>query len=786
MFFITHVEPVHPLRGTEVRFFLREQSPAGNKSHVVIKEIPHYFCTPPILTSALPGLRQKLQGSPELETLLVEEVKYNRRRSFLRIAGRKEDAAVLPSLFQNISPSQQLRWLYSPTMIVDDPEHIPSPQDIFSGKFRRRYAPLEALVQDSYAVLDIEMEGWEQGKDHIFMAVYLSPHRRIIFHDLPFPQQEQEGFSLESFDSPADLGNKITALLSQEDPLWIYGHNIMKYDQIRMRDHTQSYFPATDGHYPVTKSTQGLGRVITKGRFTLDTYAYHFNYCRLFVDTKLRTLSVKKRPLTAAQQSMEVKAARQGNLEAFQELVYYCIGDGFSSLEVAEQAQSPVSRMARHFRTSPDRVCTTGKTTLAEEYWHRRHFALKGTSWKRWRPPKNASSNPFSLDALTASLLSKGFVRGFIPDVHVLYLTPFIAGCQDIVVRRAAELLEPAPNIWERYALRQALNADLSYLVQEYLRVTENDGSYFRRPPEQYTEKEIARLQGVFASHAIRSVDESGRSSAADPVAFVRQIAATFSRINHALGRYTLVNQGRQLTFLQGDINHQRLEESLSGIYFGSGPVLSLRPGRIIANPLQETNPARFLYQGYGVSAGRKSNFEKRVAKETIAKFFSGESFRHISEYLNQELHDFAAGNKPAAEYSIVENTVTYYAAELRRIIEQRASQTDSSIPVSLVEEFLRLSPRLKLNVSPDTRKMLKEFMAQCQRDFSFPYLEELTEKILHPFPPKMELVIDERGQLVPAPWSFGLGLQHYAQKAQRHFADFYAVLKPAQQELKF
>ncbi|MBI2146089.1 hypothetical protein HYU22_01980 [Candidatus Woesearchaeota archaeon] len=786
MFFLTYVEPVNLQQGTETLFFVREQSPAGNRSHVVIHNISHYFFTPPLLHDDVSALTEKLKKSIP-ENMILEEKRYNARRSFVRIAGSKEDLPLLPALFhpQNEpvnSPSRQLRWIYSPGLLLESPDKIPTPDDILSGRVHRQYAPLEALVNDSAAVIDIEMEGWQKGQEHIFMAVYLSPHQKIIFHDLPFDQQEQEGFLLQQFSSPQDLGEKLTRLLHEDDPLWIYGHNVMKYDQLKIRDCTGAYFPATDGHYPVTKSTQGLGRVLTKGRFTLDTYAYYFNYGNLLANGSLGTLSLQKRPLSHAQQALRVAEARRGNSDAFQELVQYCIGDGLASLELAEGVKESASRIALHFRTSPDRVCTAGKSTTAEDYWQRRHFLIKGTSPRSWR----TREKPFSLDQLTNSLLTKGFVPGIIDDVHVLYLTPFIAGTRDMLVRRAAMLRQGIEKTdpWGQYALLRALNADISFLVQEYERIVGDvEGAHFRAPPSEYSEQEKAALYCLFRYQQIRSID-ADKSYPADPLSFASRVAAAITRTNAALSQYTPINQGSTLTFVRGNVEVQQLEESGYGCSFGQGKVLSLRPGCVIANPFHETNPARFMYQGYSFEKGRKSNFEKRVVKEMLTQLFAGERVDSIRAYLDGEVSDFSAGRKPDEEYYITGKTRTYYLSELTRVLEQRSEKSNHHIPLAALQRYRKVSRRLGNTLSPSTRKELQAILEQCRRDFSFPYLDELWEKVQHPFPPTLNLMIDELGRLMPVPMAAAPGLSQYAAKVRKHLAEFYAILKPAQRTL--
>ena len=131
MYFLTHVEPVNLQQGTDTRFFVREQSPAGNRSHVAMRNISHYFFTPPLLHDDASALMEKLKKSIP-DTMLLEEKKYNSGRSFVRVTGSKENASLLPALFHPKnepvnSPSRQLRWIYSPMLLLESPDKIPAP-----------------------------------------------------------------------------------------------------------------------------------------------------------------------------------------------------------------------------------------------------------------------------------------------------------------------------------------------------------------------------------------------------------------------------------------------------------------------------------------------------------------------------------------------------------------------------------------------------------------------------------------------------------------------------------
>ena len=300
MFFLTHVEPAHPLKGKEALFFVREHNPEQGifQSHCVVKEVPQLFYTRNMPEPQALQLLAQLNADQNLSNLHMWPHNYTTNppsgkhcKVFLTAAGSKEDKVKLPApflcdgtggkwqdAFKQNSPSKLLRWFYPPGMILEVSKNIPCSEDIphplqcRHHRDQHGYVSLDALVREDYAVLDLELEGWEKGEDSIFMAVYVSPSHKLILHNFDSPETEQEHFGLVHYDTQQELGQLITELINKEDPLWLYGHNIMNFDQIKLRELTsRAYLPSVNLHYPVTKSVQGLGMVITKVRWTLDS-----------------------------------------------------------------------------------------------------------------------------------------------------------------------------------------------------------------------------------------------------------------------------------------------------------------------------------------------------------------------------------------------------------------------------------------------------------------------------------------------------------------------------------
>ncbi len=823
LFFLTHVEPVHPLKGREALFFIREHDPKRGilQSHCVVKEVPHFFYTKNMVEPVALQLLAQLKTDQNLSNLQLWQNNYTtdpslrkHRKVFLIAAGSKEDKVKLPSpflcdgpekwqdAFKQNSPSKLLRWFYPPGMIMDFSKNIPCPEDIphplQCRHYREQhgYASLDALVREDYAILDVELEGWERGEDSIFMAVYVSPSHRLILHNFNFPETEQEHFGLVHYDTQQELGELITELINKDDPLWLYGHNIMNFDQIKLRELTRkAYLPAVNLHYPVTKSVQGLGRVITKGRWTLDSYKYSQVYRNIFANNTLETISDDfEKSIDYEQQARLVKEAKAGSRLAFEQLVHYCIGDGLATERTGEELKEFVAEKVLYYRTHPDAVCSSSKATISKGYWNRRHFVIKGnmedefhdrrretTLRKQGEQPKG-----YSLDEAKQKYLDKEFQRGFFPEGHIIYFTPFLAGAKWVLQKPDREILEQArsKSSVEKFDLVQMVNAKLGYIYEGVSRILKEEEKRthsqhtfnFTNFPPTFTSEASAALYSLFSTHGLMA----GRHfSIGGCQAFLQALSLAFKQTNRGLKKYGTINSGNYFHVLAARPDIQKLEEGNYGFYMGSGEVLSLSKGRFIANVFREEDIDKLVYQGISLKRGRKTNFEKRVLEETVRKIFSGEKIEVVKEYLDVEIKRLVSGNCAEEEYHVVTKRRTYYKEQLEQTL--RGAGVDSK----LLAEYHKLRKNIGDRYSDETRKKLHNLIDSCADKFCYPYLvEEVLWNIEHPYPQQINLVHGEKELgLIPIEWGVP-DLEKYREKMDERFKDFYAVLRPKQGEL--
>ena len=795
VFFLTHVEPLRLLYGQDALFFIREQSKEGNKSHVVIKPIPHYFFTRPLDLKEAYCIADNAEHDRSLEHLTITSHEYSPYQRFLRAQGSKEDRHFLTENFlckgmlgNNDpaglnSPSRLLRWLYPPFLLLNGatPGAIPEPEEMLKDRTHRNYASAQQVLSDSYVVLDIEVRDWQTGNDQIFMVVYFCPakNKKIIYHDFDHTESEYNGIQLQRFTSQEELGQLLTQRVREDDPLWEMGHNLMNYDRLQLRDITEEYFPSANRYYPITRSAQGLGRVQSKGRFTIDTYPYTFNYQSIFANNKLSTHSRFIKSVSYEEMDVLGKEARAGHRKSLEKLFHYTLEDGIRTEELGLHLRERVAIKARHFRRDPDSVCSTGKSNVAQDFWDRKYFFLKGCpphSWKEWREEKS-----FSLEKFKEEFVGTGFTQGFLDDAHILYLTPFIPGCLPILNRTSRDLLrafQHSKTPLEKFDWLQTLNAELSSLVGEMDTLLHQEGHSFHHLPITLSRKQHYRFSELFSTHGIENVDA---------LDLLENITHSLHISQQSLEGFDIINRGTQLYALRGDIDIEALEKKFYGCYLGKGKVLSLHEGRFVANPFQETMSSRYVYQGFRTNASGRCNFEKRTLQWLVESIFQGEPFKDITASLNQELQKFSDGKKSREEYYFSHKTRTYYRTVLETVLENRGRGGKSTITTAMAQEYAALKHRIGDRYGGETERELNEIIEQCRSDFSYPYILEVMETIEHPFPERVNLVyaagLPQEEMMLESMAAF-LDLPQYKRQVQELFEDFYGVLKPQQLQL--
>ena len=567
-----------------------------------------------------------------------------------------------------------------------------------------------------------------------------------------------------------ELGRKLTEIITAEDPLWLLGHNIMSFDQLKLRELTGEYFPSANHRPPITTASQEFLRVLSKGRFTIDTYGYMAHYWHIFADNKLSTLEGFQKSLGYEHQARLVRDARKGNKQAFDLLVKYICDDGHHTRSAGKRVMQVIAPEALAFRRDSDSICTGGRKTLGEDYWKRRAFLMKGTFETSRIKQRMKQAQP-DLAVVAREHLTKGFIKGYFKHVHVLYLTPFVAACKDILEQTGKQMLDQLRKTHEpleKFALLEGLNNQLEYLVHETSRILKSDQWLSREVP--VSEMQRRALYCLFNYHGLRQTDAN---------VFMERIRTALHNTNTNLKKYDHVNQGTHFQYIHGTPDLHALEESLYGCWLGTGPALSLSPGKIIANPFGAHDLHCFVYDGTASRRDETSHGERRILQHAVEMIFANTPGVKVLHYLEVNLAEFSAGRCSREEYFIPRKRRTYCRALLGDIIAR------SNLPEKTKIAYEELASHIGNRFSAESRKKLADIIAECTTQHAARFIIELYEEILHPFPNIINLARTQGSHLMPESAVGCIDYKACADRLREHTALICEAIRPPPPQLE-
>ncbi len=581
------------------------------------------------------------------------------------------------------SPSRMVRWQWPPLQRIDSLGEwmvmppFPDPVD------------LETLLSDKAYAFDIEFT-----PDEIFMSVFTTntsfgnyilslvdpgvktiawgdfvlaneiPELRRTIADVgKFLDVNQLETRIEILATQEALVERHSALEREFDGLWCFGHNVFN-DQRIMRDlpvpfhrGMPRYAPGHKGDKPritsAKKSREGKGvtdtfyqrlRMLTKGRFGVDTYHYVKNNLPIVQNNGLETHA--RRAGLPFVKGLDVfgimghyARARAGDTRSARILVEYCILDGVSSFILGKYLQRNIAVKAQALQRCTNDVCTTSLPALCEDVEKKLFFRARKTFDDRY-PDVHAKfyghNDTFSIDEEVKGLLGVKDVapqEGYFERAHVLYPTPFIRALRKIVKSNPHMCL-----LYEamRSEQNQDLRFDLARALQEMLAIPvkimkDALGKSFGKHipmPEELLEwyNDHVRMHVIDFSFSRRY---NLRFDDRHPERFMQShlwnmnyaVHSTMHGSAHRQGldamlgdKGNILNQSRFFLYLSDNVDVSAIEHDDLGVYLGSGPLVSTAKGVAICGvgspPLMS-----------GISLGRRSSckFIRNIMSEVVA-----------------------------------------------------------------------------------------------------------------------------------------------------------------------
>jgi len=633
--YIIHTEPINHFSGNEVRFFIREfdNETKKGKSGVFIKKIDYIIPTFEIKNNEVGDLFQKCKN--EFPQIQFKQKYYNSNKSIIWAyindlkslnSRKKEERIKLPNKFlvHKTSRSQQLRFYYPPFTMVN----VINNNMVLPAKQEKSMIDLESILEDKKCAIDIETIDYDTPNERISNVVLNFGNRSYIITTFNPPFNNFKNYKIISVSdvsldkSTDEIKKRVTEIIQKEDPLFFYGFNI-EFDQRKLRGlgKDNEYLPGIGKTGPIYKSVQGMKNMITKGRFTVDLYPYLFFYYNIFENNKLETHARMSginftKSLPYGVLAHRTKKGEQGSLDDMIEVLTYVVEDGNVTYQLGEKNIKKIILKSKFVKRKPSIICTTSGKNIMKEFWRQKFFLKKNTLQDRYE--YSYKENKFSIEEYKKEFLNLDKKDGLFKNISIIYPTLFIKALWDTVIAGTADNLRfNTPE--EKYDSYQTINEYVSQIIE--------DTNSFK---EKSKNKSDLRNK---LNYVLK--DEYG----VDMNTIETKLNEHSILFNDLLDKAELITYSKKFLYVK---NPNQIVKRGLGFILAKGNCLSA--GKKIVSLVENAHFPKFIYQGFNISKGKKTNFDIELMKDFLLRRLCLENENNTISFLKNKINKLRKG----------------------------------------------------------------------------------------------------------------------------------------------
>ncbi len=654
--YIVYTEPVqnrsgHEPTGNEVRVFCRdfdEKTGVGKSKYFTVEMqhiIPSFDLTKDKINEHLTKINKELLFSPPEEHIdkaldrlifllgeeyssyrirFIEKYYSEKKRVIHAILDDLHDKNSLPEYFLRqvtkigkdekskptrasfYSPSTYFRWLYPPFTVVGEKDgQLVLPKKIKSVE-------KEIILADKKCALDIETTEYENPKLERITNVVLNfgnNEKNYIVTSFEGTEKMFEEYLLIYAKNTNEIKKNVERIIHEEDPLILYGFNI-QFDQKKLRElGDEEYLPAVDFSKPIFKSVQGIKNMITRGRFTVDTYGFRFLNRNIYKNNTLATHAGIKKMFDHPHVELNTYLAEHGDIDAVRKGWEYVGQDGRVTRRVGEEDIDNIVSRALFAKRTLETICTASAKAIMEDHWGKLFYFRMNTYRNRYEHGHHPIE--FDTENKKDELLNLKRNSCLEDKVSLVYPKFFINAMWDMVRGTTNSLNFATPD--EKLNFCQTLNGYVMHALAEYFELKKEKPS-------------SARLYAFESQYGIKfDVIDS-------------LLKKNVEKMNELLKDSGLINYSKKFLYVK---NPEQIEKEKLGFVFGRGPTL------FSGNKIISLIGNRLIYQGFGLTRGKKTSFDSDFAEEMIMKRLLFTPEEEVIEFARSKISDLKAGCVP-------------------------------------------------------------------------------------------------------------------------------------------
>lgn len=448
-----------------------------------------------------------------------------------------------------------------------------------------------------------------------YVITTIDPGVDTISVDIPGDNQKANVRVL-LVDNQEQLIEKLNDLFEDIQPLFVYGHNQMKFDYAKAKELTGVFRPGVTEEEPkhVSQDPSGfIKQIITPGRIDIDPSGYAMHYMSLYnnkLDTVFKELFdiISKKTMTHDELAVKTARAEAGSTQDSWDILFYAAQDSMKSYLIGERLKREHLQLSYAMNSPASRIDTVSKKGVAVENWSRDVYKRKGkfnsiVSMETRFDGKTVRDRDLDKQWLGKVRAIKGIHHG-----HLIECYPFAKIFESLIKSRDSwRALYDAVRSTEDPREKSRLLTGIEALTQ------------FPALCRAYYPKDFEQIFG----EPLEKYDERAKTH--------------LKKLEELLNNLGVINVSRN-AFVTEDFDD---EIRRYGVHIGEGTFISGNKG-VFAGRIGD----QFLMRGiadYNSNKGQRCTFEKQVYKNFFeAVLFNGDIDRVVKDILDIEgrLHE--------------------------------------------------------------------------------------------------------------------------------------------------
>lgn len=218
-----------------------------------------------------------------------------------------------------------------------------------------------------------------------YLITTINPGVDTIPVDIPGDNQKANVRVL-LVDNQEQLIEKLNDLFEDIQPLFVYGHNQMKFDYAKAKELTGVFQSGVFGEEPkhVSQDPSGfIKQIVTPGRIDIDPSGYAMHYMSLYnnkLDTVFEELfdTISKKTMTHDELAVKTARAEAGSMKDARDVLFYAAQDSMKSYLIGERLKREHLQLAYAMNSPASRIDTVSKKGLAVENWAQERYRKTG------------------------------------------------------------------------------------------------------------------------------------------------------------------------------------------------------------------------------------------------------------------------------------------------------------------------------------------------------------------------------------------------------------------------